>query len=98
LTEVVKQEGLQVSAEEVEKEIDRLSGPFDEETKDFRGFFSQPKQKRHLESDLLTDKAFERLVQIATGRAPEAGQPTVLVPGRGESTDRPAGTSTVLVP
>lgn len=86
LAEIVRREGLQVSPDEVKKEIDAMSAALgDDQADEFREFLSTPDQQRRIENDLLTKKAIERLAQIAKGMAPEAmAQPT--------------GTSTVLVP
>lgn len=109
LTEIIKLEGLEVSPEEVKKEIDEMSAPLGERAEDFRRLLSTPAQQRHIEADLLTDKAFERLVQIAQGLAPPSDQgrttqdaapaSSVLRPGAAEGPpDQPNETPTILVP
>ena len=85
LAEVIKREGLEVSTDEIQKEITAMSQPLGEQAERFRELLSTPTQQRRIKNDLLTDKAIERLVQIAKGQMPEAG-------------DQPPGTSTVLVP
>lgn len=85
LAEVVRREGLEVSVDEIKKEIEAMSEPLGEQGGRFRELLSTPTQQRRIESDLLTSKAIERLIQIAKGQTPEAN-------------DQPTGTSPVLVP
>jgi trigger factor len=84
LAEVIKREGLEVSTDEIQKEITAISQPLGEQAERFRELLSTPTQQRRIKNDLLTDKAIERLVQIAKGQMPEAG-------------DQLPGTSTVPV-
>jgi trigger factor len=85
LAEVIKQEGLAVTEGEIRQEIDSVSAPLGDSADKFRELLSTPAQQRRIENDLLTNKAVARLVQIAKGQSPEAG-------------DEPSETSSVLVP
>ena len=80
LGRVVEVEDLQVNADEVKAEIDRLVAPFGENADKIRKNFEHPLGQRRVSLDLLTEKAIQRLVSIAKGEAPspqEADQETI---------------------
>jgi trigger factor len=67
LREVAKLEGIEVTSEEVEREIERLSKPFGEKAEAMRKRLSSPEGVRSIKFDLLTSKALQILVTIAKG-------------------------------
>jgi trigger factor len=67
LREVAKLEGIEVTSEEVEREIERLSRPFGEKAEAMRKTLSSPEGVRSIKFDLLTNKALQLLVTIAKG-------------------------------
>jgi len=78
LGKVVDMEKLTVSAEEVEEEINRLSGPWGgERSAEMRRLLSTDQARGSLALDVLTDKALERLAALARGEdVPLPGTPT----------------------
>jgi trigger factor len=70
LGRVVEVEDLQVNADEVKTEIDRLVAPFGDNADKIRKNFEHPLGQRRVSLDLLTEKAIQRLVSIAKGEAP----------------------------
>ena len=72
--EIVNREGLQVSDESVAAEIDKMVERFDEDRRDdVRKLFDNPSMRDNVVNDLLRDKVVDRVVAIARGEAPEAG-------------------------
>ena len=72
--EIVNREGLQVSDESVSAEIDKMVERFDEDRRDdVRKLFDNPSMRDNVVNDLLRDKVVDRVVAIARGEAPEAG-------------------------
>ncbi len=69
LGKVVEVEAIEVDADEVKAEIDRLVAPFGDNADKLRKSFEQPLGQRRVELDLLTEKAIERLVSVAKGEA-----------------------------
>ncbi len=67
LGKVVELESIAVEEEEVEDQIERLSLPFGEQADKARDIFSSPDNMRSIASDLLTNKALQRLLAIARG-------------------------------
>jgi len=67
LGKVVELESIAVEEEEVEDQIERLSLPFGEQADKARDVFSSPDNMRSIASDLLTNKALQRLLAIARG-------------------------------
>jgi len=73
LTELVEAEGLQVSAGELEAEIDRLAEPLGDEAENFRQMLGQAEVRESIRQGLLTQAATDRLKAIARGEGvPEA--------------------------
>ena len=70
LSEVIRQEMLEVEKGEIEEEIKRISQPFGEQAASVRRAFSTPQAIASVGYDLLVQKAFQRLVDIAKGEAP----------------------------
>jgi trigger factor len=67
LGKVVELEGITVEEEEVKAQIDRMSSSFGEQADKAREVFSSPDNMRSIASDLLTNKALQRLAAIARG-------------------------------
>jgi FKBP-type peptidyl-prolyl cis-trans isomerase (trigger factor) len=67
LGKVSELEGVTVEEEEVEAEIERVSSAFGEQADKVRDVLSSPDSMRSIASDLLTNKALQRLVTIARG-------------------------------
>ena len=68
LGKVVELEGITVEEEEVEAQIERMSLSFGEQADKARDVFSSPDNIRSIASDLLTNKALQRLTAIARGK------------------------------
>jgi trigger factor len=67
LGKVVDLEGITAEKEEVEAQIERMSSSFGEQADKAREVFSSPDNMRSIASDLLTNKALQRLTAIARG-------------------------------
>ena len=67
LGKVVELESITVEEEEVEAQIERMSSSFGEQADKAREVFSLPDNVRSIASDLLTNKALQRLAAIARG-------------------------------
>ena len=103
--EVAKEEGIEVSSEDVDAEVDRLTTGAGESREALRRAFSSENARTSLHNAVLTRKTLERLGEIATGAAAkaEAGEepPTdgaegpegAEEPARTTSEEEPAGTS-----
>lgn len=68
LGKVVEMEGITVEEEEVGDQIERMSSVFGEQADEARDVFSSADNMRSIASDLLTNKALQRLVAIAKGQ------------------------------
>ncbi|HET7010814.1 MAG TPA: trigger factor [Anaerolineales bacterium] len=71
LGKVVEAEGLAVTPEDIDAEIERMSAPLKERADGLKKLLDTPTSRHRIELDLLTDKAVRRLADIARGRAPE---------------------------
>jgi trigger factor len=67
LGKLVEAEGIEVSAQEIDAEIDRLAESIGIGVEQARGLFDTPGGRRRVELELLTRKAIARLVSIAKG-------------------------------
>ncbi len=76
LNEVAQTEELQVSPDEIEMEIERLSQPYGEQAETMKKILSSPASRRSLRVELLVRKTIERLVAIARGEVPTEEGPT----------------------
>jgi trigger factor len=65
LGKVVELEGITVEGEEVGAQVERMSLSFGEQADKARDIFSSPDNMRSIASDLLTNKALQRLMAIA---------------------------------
>jgi len=72
LGKLVEVEAIEVDADEIKAEIDRMVAPFGENASKLRKSFERPLGRRRVELDLLTEKAVQRLVSIAKGEAKAA--------------------------
>jgi trigger factor len=72
LNQIVKQENVSVSDEEVEQQIDRLAAAYGPQSKEARKALSQPQSRDALKIDLLTQTAMKRLMAICKGEADKA--------------------------
>ncbi len=73
LGSIVNQEKLAASDDEIESQIDKLSAQFGEQAATFRNMLSRPDSKRNIALDLVTNRAFRRLIEIARGENPSIG-------------------------
>ena len=73
LGSVVSEEKLDVSDAEVESQIDQMSAQFGEQAQVFRNMLARPESKRNIAVDLITNRAFRRLIEIARGENPPIG-------------------------
>jgi trigger factor len=71
LAELAQLEQLDVEGDEVEQRISWLSSSWGERAGEIREALSAPESLRSIASDLLADKAVQRLMAIARGEAPE---------------------------
>jgi trigger factor len=76
LGEVVSQEGLDVGQEEVGTHIEAVSAPWGVRADEVRSSLESDAGQQVVRSQLLTDKAIQRLVAIARGEAPELASTT----------------------
>ena len=76
LRELIRQEGLEVTDEQVNAEIDRIAERFGEQAAAFRGIYETGAMRDNLRSDLLYRQMTERVAAIAKGEAPEKPEPT----------------------
>ena len=70
LTELARQEKLDVEGGEIDERIALLSAGWGERSGEVQEYLSSPEGLRSIASDLLTDKAVQRLLAIARGEAP----------------------------
>jgi trigger factor len=67
LGKVVELEGIMAEEEEIEAQIESMSSSFGEQADKARDVFSSPDNMRSIASNLLTNKALQRLTAIARG-------------------------------
>jgi trigger factor len=72
LIKLAEEEGLEVTPDEIEAELERIIQPFGEETERFRQVFDTPDGRATIRRDLLSQKTLTRLSEIASGEAPPA--------------------------
>ncbi len=72
LSQLAEAEGIEVSAEEIEGELDKLVAPLGDDAERFREMFSSEDGSSTIRRNVQTRKALERLAQIARGEAQEA--------------------------
>jgi trigger factor len=70
MRELIRQEGLEVTDEQVNAEIDKIAERFGEQAAAFRGIYETGAMRDNLRSDLLYRQLTERVAAIAKGEAP----------------------------
>jgi trigger factor len=68
LSEVVRREGIEVSDEEIDEEIETIAALYGANAAQVRASLSTDESRRSIRSRLLAQKAIDRLVAIATGK------------------------------
>lgn len=72
LSQLAEEEGIKVSNEDVESELDRLSAPLGEQADQFRQLFASQDGVSTIARNLLSQKTLDRLAAIAAGEAGDA--------------------------
>ncbi len=90
MMEISQVEGLEVTPEDVQAEIDRAAEQFGERADDYRKLFNEPTMQRNVYNDLLNQRTMERIAAIAKGEAPELAAPTTELSESNESTGIPS--------
>jgi trigger factor len=67
LNEIIKQENIAVSDEDVEQQIERLAAVYGPQAKEARKALAQPRSRDGVKIDLLTQAGMKRLVAICKG-------------------------------
>ena len=67
LEKIAEAEGIEVSASEIDDEIEKMAKDDEKQAEDIRKFFSLPQAREPIERFLVTRKTVEQLVQIASG-------------------------------
>jgi trigger factor len=67
LGKIVEEEKLEIDESEINEQIDRMVEPFKEQAGEFRKAIDHPEGRRRIRLDLLTEKAFQRIIAIAKG-------------------------------
>lgn len=75
MRELIQQERLAVTEEQVSAEIDKIAERFGEQAAAFRSIYEGGSMRANLRSDLLYRQLTERLAAIAKGEAPELPTP-----------------------
>ena len=71
LSELQDAEGLDVSAEEIEEELDKLVEPMGDDAQRFRDMFATEEGISTIRRSLISKKTLDRLAAIASGEAEE---------------------------
>ncbi len=87
LNEIIKQEKLSVSDEEVEQQIDRMAATYGPQSKDARKTLAQPQSREAIKLDLLTQAGMKRLTAICKGDADKPAEEPAAA-----TSDRPVDT------
>jgi trigger factor len=74
LNELIKQEYLSISDEEVEQQIERLAAVYGPQAKEARKALSQPRNREGVKIDLLTQAGMKRLMAICKGAADKTAE------------------------
>lgn len=67
LGKIVEEESLEIDEQEINEQIERMVQPFKERAGEFRKVIDNPEGRRRIRLDLLTEKAFQRIIAIAKG-------------------------------
>jgi trigger factor len=73
LGEIVRREQLEVNDAAIESQIDKMSQQFGEQADVFRKMLARDENRRSIAVDLITNRAFRRLMEIARGENPPIG-------------------------
>jgi trigger factor len=73
LGELVNKEQLDVSDADIDAQIEKMSAQFGEQASIFRSMLMRNENKRGIALDLITNRALQRLMQIARGENPAIG-------------------------
>ncbi|MBE2267688.1 MAG: hypothetical protein IAE80_05610 [Anaerolinea sp.] len=94
LRELVSSEGLQVSNESINAEVERVVGRFDADRQDdIRKMFDAPQMRDSVANDLLREQVIDRIIAIAKGEAPElATEPAEAVEAGNSTSDESQST------
>jgi len=76
LGELINREKLTVSDADVDEQIDKMSEQFGEQAATFRQMLNRAENKRSIAMDLITNRAFRRLIDIAQGKNPPIEEPS----------------------
>jgi trigger factor len=68
LGKLVEEEKLELTDEDIEDEVQRLAAPFGDNATSVRKVFESPAGRQRIQTDLLTEKAIRRLMEIARGQ------------------------------
>jgi trigger factor len=71
LIKLAEDEGIHVTQEDIDAELERIIEPFGEESARFREIFNSEDGRATIRRDLLSQRTLERLSAIASGEAPE---------------------------
>lgn len=71
LGEILNQEEIKLSAEDIEAEIEKTLSQFGEQAEVFRQFFDTPEQRQSIANNLLYQKIMDRLAKIGKGESLE---------------------------
>jgi len=80
LNQIIKQENLSVSDEEIEQQIDRMAAAYGPQSKEARQAFAQPENREGVKIDLLTQAGMQRLIAICKGEGDKPGDKPVEEP------------------
>ncbi len=89
LSQVAQAEGMEVSDEEVDAEVQRLSQPYGERAEVLKAALSRPDSKAAVKSRLRLSKAMDRLVAIATGELERSAAPAAEGSSEGADAEKP---------
>ncbi len=90
LSKVISEEGVAVTDSDIMGRINRIVGPFGDDTLRFREFFETDVARRSMRLDLLAEKAMARLASIAKGENPPLPEPAAEEAGPAEGGAAPA--------
>jgi trigger factor len=94
LSELVRQEQLDASDEDIDSEIDRIVASIGgEQSSRFRQFLSTQQSRTNIGADLVTSRAMERLAAIAKGENPPIGAAQAKETAAPEAVEEPAPTA-----
>jgi trigger factor len=91
MRELIRAEGLAVTDEQIEAEIDKVISRFGEQAAAFRSIYDNETMRDNLRNDLLYRQLTERLVGIGKGEAPaltaDVGEETSIESNEGSESE-----------